>query len=192
MKYWKIIPVSLMLIALLALGTGMAFADPGDDPQPPGQGPGMGWGAGQGYGQGFGQGYGRGMMGNAWWLDTVAQSLDLTVDELRSELSTGKSIADLAEERGVNVDSIIEAILAQHEAFLDDAVAAGNITEEQKDWMQANMAAMLGERVNQSWTFGGFGGWSGGRGMGRGGFGGSGRFGGNCPSGLYLGRSSSS
>ena len=174
----------------------MAFAQDDDVPSPPGKGLGRGRGAGQGSGLGYGQGsglgnsqgYGRGMMGNAWWMDSVAQALGMTTEEVWSELTTGKSIADLAAEQGVDIEGLIEDILAEHEAFLNEAVAAGNITEDQKDWMQANMAAMLSARINDAWTFGGYGGGFG-HGMGRGGYG---RKGGGCHSGLYLGRSWSS
>lgn len=184
MKYWKLLTVSLLLVAMIALGTGMALAQDNDDPLPPAQGPGLGWGAAQGYGQT----YGRGMMGNAWWLEVAAESLDISVDQLWSELSTGKSIAGLASERGLDVQTIVDDILAEHEALLNDAIAAGTITEEQKNWMQANMAAMISERVNEPWIFGGHSGWSG-RGQGRGG---RSHFGGGCFSGLNIGRSWSS
>lgn len=101
-------------------------------------------------------GPGRGMMGgwlmdDSTLLDVVAEALDLTVDEIVAELEQGISIATLAENHGVEVGTIVNAFSERHAAYLQEAVDAGWLTEEQADWMQENMAAMIGAHVTQPW-----------------------------------------
>jgi hypothetical protein len=46
-------------------------------------------------------------------LQTAAEALGMTVDELAAELEAGKSIATVAEERGVDVQTVIDALVAE-------------------------------------------------------------------------------
>ncbi len=187
MKSWKWLTIGLMVAAILALGTGFAFAQDPDQPAPP-AGPGYGpmgmWGnsgaGGLNRAQGMmGQGMmGQGLMGQGWILEVVAEKLGLTVEDLWAELATGSSIAQLAEDKGVDVQDILDELVADHEASLSEAVAAGTITAEQAEWMNQHFAAMIAGRLNQSWFMQGNGGW-GGRGQG----GGFGRSGGGCHGG---------
>ena len=95
----------------------------------------------------------------------LAEQLGMTTDELTAELKAGKTIAELAEEKGVDLEAArIEAMKKQ----MQQAVEAGTLTQEQADWMLQGMEQGLMPGA------GGFGG-----GM-HGGFGGGmhGRFGG--------------
>ncbi|MCX6540262.1 MAG: hypothetical protein NTX77_01500 [Actinobacteria bacterium] len=76
-------------------------------------GPGMG-GEGKG-GPGMGRGRGAG-------LEAAATALGITADELRTELQGGKSIADVATAKGVNVQTVIDALVAQAKTRITDMV----------------------------------------------------------------------
>lgn len=76
-------------------------------------GPGMG-GEGKG-GPGMGRGRGAG-------LEAAATALGITADELRTELQSGKSIADVATAQGVNVQTVIDALVAEAKTRITDMV----------------------------------------------------------------------
>jgi hypothetical protein len=107
-----------------------------------GEGRGFGFGPGPGHGHhGFGHhGFGDRGMG----LDAAATYLGLTADELRTELRSGKSLATIAGEQGTSVDGLKAALLEDATTKLDEAVAAGRITEDQK----AAMLERLTERID--------------------------------------------
>lgn len=94
---------------------------------------------GRGFGMGFG-GYGP---------DVLAEALGLEADALYAELQAGKTIAEIAEAQGVELDAIVEAMSAAHAEQLAAAVEAGYLTQEQADAMQAlheaNMSSGLAE-----------------------------------------------
>lgn len=52
-------------------------------------------------------------------LDTAAKVLGMTPEALRTELRSGKSIADVAKERNVDVQKVIDAIVAEAKAKLE-------------------------------------------------------------------------
>jgi polyhydroxyalkanoate synthesis regulator phasin len=80
-------------------------------------------------------------------MDTIAQALGLTVAELRTELSTGKSVADVAKAKGVDLDKVINAVMEQQTRLVNAAVAAGRLTQAQADaWLnnlRENLPALL-------------------------------------------------
>lgn len=82
-------------------------------------------------------------------LNIVAQALDMDVQALRAELCEGKSVADVAEEQGVDLHTIVEVILATTEEELAQAVEAGRITQEQADEILGRLAKELPARLEQ-------------------------------------------
>ncbi len=103
--------------------------------------------------------FGMGMGGNM--LTIVAEQLGIEETELWTELQAGKSIAQLAEEKGVSTEAIVEAIGAAHQAVLDSAVEAGTLTQEQADarleLMNSHIQAMLDGTMMPGGMMGGFG-----------------------------------
>ncbi len=91
------------------------------------------------------------MTGNRLY-DTAADILGISVDEVWAEMNNGVSLADLAASYGVDVQTILDAHLADHEALVAQAVADGSMTQEQADWMLANMSSRATEMVNQPHT----------------------------------------
>ncbi len=77
------------------------------------------------------------MMGYGWGygglLGVAAEVLGISVEELVEELSQGKTLAEIAEERGVDPQAIVDAFVAQVEEALEQAVADGRLTREQAE-----------------------------------------------------------
>jgi polyhydroxyalkanoate synthesis regulator phasin len=74
-----------------------------------------------------------GMFGFGGDPSTVAESLGIEEDELRSALEDGQTIAEIAEEQGVDVQDVVDDIVAAQQERLDEAVADGDLTQEQAD-----------------------------------------------------------
>jgi len=113
-----------------------------------GFGPGM---MGGGLGRGMmGRGLGWGMMGDSQdsLIAVAADKLGMTVDELQTQLKDGKTIADLASEKGVDLQSIVDAFMTSRQEALSQAVTDGKITQEQADQMLENMRDMVEDHLN--------------------------------------------
>ncbi len=72
---------------------------------------------------------GHGRRGAA--MEAVAEALGIDAETLRAELQAGKSIADIAADNGVDLDDVVDALLAEVEARLDAAVESGKMTEDE-------------------------------------------------------------
>jgi uncharacterized membrane protein len=89
-----------------------------------------------------GRGLGRGVGGQAG-LEAVAELLGMTADELSTQLWGGKTLADLADEAGVDLQTLRDAVEAANRAAMETAVQDaieqaledGYITQEQADWL---------------------------------------------------------
>jgi hypothetical protein len=127
-KWIKVSVLGLLLLGALALAvTGIAYAqDDGNDEIVKLYGfPGHGKG-------------GRGL-GSEVALQAAADALGMTTDELSTQLWGGKTLADLAEEKGVALEDVQAAVeAAQTQAYRDslsEAVTNGTITQENADWL---------------------------------------------------------
>ncbi|MDW8394851.1 MAG: hypothetical protein RMM31_01250 [Anaerolineae bacterium] len=76
-------------------------------------------------------------------LNTIASTLNMSVAELQTELRSGKSVADIAQAKGVSLDAVIEALISAYRQQLDAAVSAGRLTQAQADTLLANYRAIL-------------------------------------------------
>ena len=85
-------------------------------------------------------------------LATAATYLGLTDAQLRSELESGKSLADVAKAKGKSVTGLKAKLKADLETKLDAAVKAGHITRAQADEMLARMTERLDDMIEG--TFG--------------------------------------
>ncbi|HEX2620910.1 MAG TPA: hypothetical protein VHL11_12200 [Phototrophicaceae bacterium] len=65
--------------------------------------------------------------------DTVATALGITATELRVALVSGQTVSDLAASKGVDLQTIQDALTTQRQADLDQALADGLITQEVYD-----------------------------------------------------------
>jgi hypothetical protein len=105
---------------------------------------------------GPGKGHGRGFAK----LDAAAKVLGMTVEDLRSALAGGKSLAAVAQEKGIDVAKIVDALVAGFKAHLDQEVASGIHTQAEADKKLADARARLEAFVNGTAPAGkpGFGG----------------------------------
>jgi len=81
--------------------------------------------------------------------DVVTETLGMTGEELRSALSEGKSLADIAVEQGVPVEDLTAALVGAAEERIDQAVSAGNLDEERAEEIKAELAERIDEHVNR-------------------------------------------
>jgi hypothetical protein len=81
--------------------------------------------------------------------EAVATALGITVEELKTELSSGKSIADVAKAKNFDIAKVIAAMTAQMKAHLDEEVASGEHTQAEADAKLAAFTARVTEMVNQ-------------------------------------------
>ncbi|MDQ0061878.1 hypothetical protein [Paenibacillus harenae] len=97
--------------------------------------------------QGFGK-HGRGGMGFGVGLESVAEALGIGSDELKEAMADGKTIAALAAEKGVAVQTVIDAQVIAVKAKLAEKLAAGELTQEQYDAKLAKAAEHAAKLVN--------------------------------------------
>lgn len=74
-----------------------------------------------------------GMHDQVW--KSVADALGTTTEELNRALSNGKTLNQIAQERGVSQDKLASTLETAIKAGLDKAVADGKMTQQQADTM---------------------------------------------------------
>jgi lambda repressor-like predicted transcriptional regulator len=94
-------------------------------------------------------------------VDEIAKLLNMTPDRIWAERVLGKTISDLAKEKGVSNQQLVDALVASQKTMLDQAVTDGRLTRAQADkwleWYKQTAALQLTEPYA-----GGFGGMPGG------------------------------
>ncbi|WP_071394736.1 hypothetical protein [Bacillus tuaregi] len=73
----------------------------------------------------------------------IAESLEMTVEELQTSRSEGKTVSVLAEEKGITVDELKERIITTRKVKLEQLVADGIISQEQMDLMMENVHSIV-------------------------------------------------
>lgn len=115
---------------------------------PRGRGEGMGRHGGMGpgamgmRGEGFGLRLGQD-------LSVAAQTLGLTEDQLRTELDKGTTLATLAQQKGVNKDTLVNALVEAAKKHLAQEVTEGDLTQAQADQISANLATRIAGMVER-------------------------------------------
>ena len=153
-KILLVIAITVLAIASLSLA-GYAYAQTQTPPNPndPANSSLPGW-------RSFG-----GMMGGRWnrnaWrssssedygpiheymIAALARAFNLTPEELEARHDAGETMWDIAADLGLDAEQFRQAMLDARTQALNDAVAAGVITQEQADWMVS--------RMNQMWSRG--------------------------------------
>ena len=69
-------------------------------------------------------------------LDAAAKALNMTTADLMAQLQAGKTLADVAQSKGVSQDTVKQAIVAAEKAAVDAAQQAGHITADQATQMK--------------------------------------------------------
>ncbi|MBN1135816.1 MAG: hypothetical protein JXM73_04480 [Anaerolineae bacterium] len=98
----------------------------------------------------LGRSLGRGMMGDSEdsLIAVAADKLGMTIGELMTQLKDGRTIADLAQEKGVDLQIIVDALVASCQERLSQAVTDGKITQDQADRMLEKMRDMIEDHLN--------------------------------------------
>jgi ribosomal protein S20 len=82
-------------------------------------------------------------------LDAAAQALNLSVDDLRSKLRDGKTLAQVAADQNVDKQKVIDAMVADAAAHIDQAVQDGKITADQANERKSNLQDRITRLVNE-------------------------------------------
>lgn len=115
-------------------------------------------------------GSGAGMMGKYFsgtMAEVIAGELGMSIDELHAARIEGKSIALLAEEKGIAVEPLMDKMMEVRKAELEQLVKDGKVTKEQMNLMLENMEVRMKTAIERKNT-GPMNGRGGGMGMGQG------------------------
>jgi len=80
----------------------------------------------------------------------AATALGMSEADLHTALRSGKSIADVAEEKNVDLQKVIDAMVDEATKKIDEAVAAGRLTQAQADEKKAGLVERITEHVNKT------------------------------------------
>lgn len=119
LKRGKWLVLALILVLSMSVFAGAALA---------GGGPQGKAAPGNGRGAGYGPGWGGGLCFTA-----IADVLGLQPQELRAAFQNGKTLSDLAGEKGMTFDQLKEKASASVKEKLDQAVASGSLGQAQAD-----------------------------------------------------------
>lgn len=81
-------------------------------------------------------------------LDAAATYLGLTEAQLRTQLSNGKTLAQIAKDQNKSVSGLVDAMTASAKKQLDAAVAAGRLTRAQADQVSKDLEQRITDLVN--------------------------------------------
>jgi hypothetical protein len=81
-------------------------------------------------------------------LEAAASYLGLTPAKLRAALEDGKTLAQVAKDRGKSVDGLVQAMLSEKTKGLDGAVKAGRLTKAERDDLVAGLKQRITDLVN--------------------------------------------
>jgi hypothetical protein len=127
-KFVKVAGIALLVAAIgLTAAVGVSLAQgPSGTPTPGDRG---------------GPGLDLGIMGGGgdWTaFDAAAKALGLTPTELFTELHSGKTLTDIAKDKGVDIETVTQAVKDVRQAAMkkaiEQAVTDGRMTRDQADW----------------------------------------------------------
>jgi uncharacterized protein YidB (DUF937 family) len=82
------------------------------------------------------------------WLESAASYLGMTEANLRAALEDGKTLAQVAKDRGKSVDGLVQAMAAEKTKAIDQAVEDGRLTKAERDDLVAGLKQRLTDLVN--------------------------------------------
>jgi hypothetical protein len=98
---------------------------------------------------GFGFGHFRGGPGGDN-IDAAAKALGITTDEVMQDLRDGKSIADIAKAKSIDVNMVIDAIVKGAQSKIDAAVKDKHLTQDQADTLAKDLKDRITNFVNNT------------------------------------------
>jgi hypothetical protein len=82
-------------------------------------------------------------------LADAASYLDLSEAELRAELNSGKTLADVARSEDKSVEGLVDALTKAEKSHLDEAAEQGRLPEARRDELAANLKERMRALVNE-------------------------------------------
>jgi hypothetical protein len=95
-------------------------------------------------------GFGRGGHGFGADLSAAATALGLSEADLRTALQSGKTLADVAKDQSVSVDTLVAALVKAKTERIQEDVTAGRLTQAQADEKLADLTERITEAVNST------------------------------------------
>jgi hypothetical protein len=83
-------------------------------------------------------------------LSVVASTLGMSEQDLRTALQNGSSIADVASQRGVPVQSVIDAVVSDLSSRIDARVSAGSLDSAKADQLKAELPDRVSQLVQRT------------------------------------------
>jgi hypothetical protein len=77
-----------------------------------------------------------------------AKAIGVTPAALRTELTSGKSVAEVAGEHGVSAQTVVNALISAADTRIGQAVTAGTLTSTEAAAIKAALPARLTKAVN--------------------------------------------
>lgn len=111
-----------------------------------------------------GAGFGGGFGGLANVLDSAAGAIGISTSDLTTALRNGESVAQVASDHGVSLDTVKTAVLNAEQTQLAQAVSSERMTHAQADQLSQNLSNRIDQMLNNTGAFsggpngGGFGG----------------------------------
>jgi hypothetical protein len=90
--------------------------------------------------------FGRG--GPGMGSEALTELLGLTTEEIHTQLHDGATLAEIATAQGVEVQAVVDALIAELDTRLDEAVADGRIDQAEADEKLAEAETKITDRVN--------------------------------------------
>jgi hypothetical protein len=90
----------------------------------------------------------RGGFARGFQLETVAGVIGIEVDVLADALRDGQTIAEVAVDNGSSAEAVVDALVAEANAKLDQAVADEKLTAERAEEIRADAPDRIEARVN--------------------------------------------
>lgn len=119
-KRWVVAAVGAVMLLALFFGSALAQPTPGSD-------------------------YGHG-----WFIDKTADLLGITPETIVEQLQTGKSLAQIAKDKGVDQDTLVDTLIADQKESLNSLVKQRRLTQRQADLRLQLLTEELTELVNRT------------------------------------------
>ena len=81
-------------------------------------------------------------------VETLTSVLGLSADELQEAREAGQSIADIAAEQGVDISTVVDALVSNAQARIDAKIAAGDIDADRAAEKLDSLEERITARVN--------------------------------------------
>ena len=103
---------------------------------------------------GHGMGLGRHGMRLGAGLDEVADIIGVTNKELRAQLRSGKTLAEIAKTKGISQDTLVSKLVAAAKTRIAAEVKAGRLTQARADAITKDLSARITLMVTHSGPMG--------------------------------------